>query len=150
MAELVHLDDHVGIASTRSRQAAPARYLDDSFKRATNGYSIIGWHLHPTKSRRLCLDGLALGREVLGGVGTVGAERIRRMKLSATSCLLARARRSTPHLWARVTATWNFVGLVPRPLLSILSATYRCSNKDVTENEMVSVLPSVADEWIIC
>ncbi|CAK0794315.1 unnamed protein product, partial [Prorocentrum cordatum] len=123
-AELLQIDDHIGLGQRAQGSRQLPRELVQSFAGAREQYAQVGLRAADDKLVAGASAGFALGAEVLSS-GHIGAERLRRAGLALLSSGIAAHGLATGALLRRAVASWVHVVGFRRPAMCLLDEVFR-------------------------
>ena len=135
-AHALVIDDHVAVVASDGKRSPAAERAAAAFDRAGPAYEAAGVHRHPDKQVRGAPEGVLIGAEILGREGYIGAERLRRVHLSALTLLVLSTGIVTGALLRRLVSSWVYVLLFRRPLLCLLGAAFK-ELPDIRQDSLV-------------
>ena len=114
------------MASSPTSHRKPPRSLADSVEAASHAYRVGGLQSSAKKAVRNQTLSTALGFEILGREGFVGAERGRRFRMAMLRMRAASSRRVAGGLLRRLVGMWNFALGACRSMMCLLDCTRTC------------------------
>ena len=150
VVEAVVQDDHVALVAAPARSSPQCKAMDESFANCRRSYNAAGLEVSASKGKNGVLEGTAIGTEVLGALGLIGAPRSRRWALMRLSTRQAARRRSTGRAMRKILALWIHVLLFRRPCFCLLGTAFRDLPSIAEIDNVYDVPSSTAKEpWLL-